>query len=62
MLKRKLIKNTKCLLFSIFSKGLEELGQYFDGIYCTNSYQDYKPDNDGQDYIYPYLVKQLNVF
>jgi len=46
----------------IFSKGLEELGQYFDGIYCTNSYQDYKPDNDGQDYIYPYLVKQLNVF
>ena len=46
----------------IFSKGLEELGEYFNGIYCTNSYQDYEPDNDGQDYIYPHLVKQLNVF
>ena len=46
----------------IFSKGLEELGEYFNGIYCTNSYQDYEPDNDGQDYIYPNLVKQLNVF
>jgi ribose-phosphate pyrophosphokinase len=46
----------------IFSKGLEELGEYFESIYCTNSYQDYEPDNDGQDYIYPHLVKQLDVF
>lgn len=34
----------------IFSKGLEELSSYFDGIYCTNSYSDNKS------------VKQLNLF
>ena len=27
----------------IFSKGFEELSQYFDGIYCTNSYSDLQP-------------------
>lgn len=26
----------------IFSKGFEELNNYFDGIYCTNSYSDIK--------------------
>ena len=46
----------------IFSKGLLELGEYFDGIYCTNSYQDLEPENDGSDYIYPDLVTELNVF
>jgi ribose-phosphate pyrophosphokinase len=42
----------------IFSKDFGELSQYFDGIYCTNSYKDIN------DYITdpPFLVKQLNVF
>ncbi len=38
----------------IFSKGFGELQQYFDGIYCTNSYSDI-PE------VIPF-VKQLNVF
>ncbi len=46
----------------IFSKGISELGKYFDGIYCTNSYQDLEPENDGNDYVFPNLVEQLNVF
>lgn len=45
----------------IFSKGFEELSQYFDGIYCTNSYK---------DITFPHMIKgymnknsqQLNVF
>lgn len=43
----------------IFSKGFEELSEYFDGIYCTNSYFD-MPKN----VIIPKkeFVKQLNVF
>lgn len=51
----------------IFSKGFEELSQYFDGIYCTNSYssieikgipcvQRDKFGNNGE------FIKQLNVF
>lgn len=47
----------------IFSKGFKELNQYFDGIYCTNSYSDLnspemtlKYDNE------LHKVKQLNVF
>lgn len=39
----------------IFSKGFGELQQYFDGIYCTNSYQDLNPDTQS-------FVKQFNVF
>lgn len=42
----------------IFSKGLLELKQYFDGIYCTNSYKDFIGDADEK---YQF-VKQLNVF
>ena len=46
----------------IFSKGFKELSKYFDGVYCTNSYQDIG------DYVSIYgelektNVKQLNVF
>lgn len=72
----KIIKNSrhqKCtgktyliVTHGIFSKGLEELSKYFDGIYCTNSYKDIE--------IFPTVactlklpnginfVKQLNVF
>jgi ribose-phosphate pyrophosphokinase len=39
----------------IFSKGFDELSKYFDGIYCTNSYQDYAFHSHT-------FVKQLNVF
>lgn len=35
----------------IFSKGFNELNQYFDDIYCTNSYQDLNNN-----------IKQLNIF
>lgn len=45
----------------IFSKGTTELSQYFDGIYCTNSYQRLCiVTNDGLKDIPK--VKQLNVF
>lgn len=56
----------------IFSKGFEELGKYFNGIYCTNSYKDKNNFTEGFDYHeYPKektknnkldFVKQLNVF
>lgn len=39
----------------IFSKGLEELSNYFDGIYCTNSYKEFGLVNSS-------LVKHINVF
>lgn len=42
----------------IFSKGFKELNQYFDGIYCTNSYRDITDDEYGEKT----NVKQLNVF
>ena len=47
----------------IFSKGFKELNQYFDGIYCTNSYSNLGSNmmslrNDNQ----LHKVKQLNVF
>jgi ribose-phosphate pyrophosphokinase len=45
----------------IFSKGFEELSQYFDAIYCTNSYGDALTQRDG-DMQYEKFVKQLNVF
>lgn len=41
----------------IFSKGLQELSNYFYGIYCTNSYSDYKDKFDDIKF-----VKQLNIF
>lgn len=47
----------------IFSKGLKELSQYFDGIYSTNSYRDVEMLDE--DYLFnlngPFL-KQLNIF
>jgi ribose-phosphate pyrophosphokinase len=48
----------------IFSKGFEELSQYFDGIYCTNSYQDLNPNdlsNLGNKHLGDF-VKQVNIF
>lgn len=42
----------------IFSKGFKELNLYFDGIYCTNSYQDIADNEYGQKT----NVKQLNIF
>jgi ribose-phosphate pyrophosphokinase len=48
----------------IFSKGFEELHKYFDGVYCTNSYQDLNTNdlsNLGNKYLGDF-VKQLNVF
>lgn len=47
----------------IFSAGYKELGKYFDGIYCTNSYKEvpeFEWDGDKKDI--PTKVKQLNVF
>jgi len=47
----------------IFSKGYEELSKYFDGIYCTNSYNDIPKYNeyDGIS-IGSKILKQLNIF
>lgn len=48
----------------IFSKGFGELSQYFDGIYCTNSYSDIEPPinfTERHHYIKE-KVKQLNIF
>jgi ribose-phosphate pyrophosphokinase len=61
---------------AIFSKGINELYDYFDGIYCTNSYgQLYKTSDQllDDEWIGPYehqyykdipknFIKQLNVF
>lgn len=49
----------------IFSKGFAELNQYFDGIYCTNSYKNIPKDYEfgtGSGIFLPDLVKQLNAF
>lgn len=47
----------------IFSKGFEELGKYFDGIYCTNSYSDVAElTTEAINKPVPTKVKQLNVF
>lgn len=48
----------------IFSKGLKELSEYFDSIYCTNSYRDINSMNEFGMHNERYLnrVKQLNVF
>ena len=48
----------------IFSAGFGELSQYFDGIYCTNSYSDIEPPinfTERHHYIKE-KVKQLNVY
>lgn len=44
----------------IFSKGFSELAQYFDGIYCTNSYKntEFGPPLEKNGF----CVKQLNVY
>lgn len=47
----------------VFSAGFKDLLQYFDGIYCTNSYKDVPEflwDGDKKDI--PTKVKQLNIF
>lgn len=50
----------------IFSKGLNELKQYYDGIYSSNSYSDYNSSsNNNSDNIgvtTKFNFKQLNVF
>lgn len=47
----------------IFSKGFEELYQYFDGIYTTNSYKENEDLIFGGDEPEPMnFIKQLNVF
>lgn len=48
----------------IFSKGFKELSEYFDGIYCTNSYKNIRLDQPINDILGAdsNFVKQLNVF
>ena len=46
----------------IFSKGFKELSKYFDGIYCTNSYQDIGDYASIYGELEKTNVKQLNVF
>ncbi len=46
----------------IFSKGFVELSQYFDGIYCTNSYRDTDLGLASSVKNNEVLLKQLNVF
>lgn len=45
----------------IFSAGFSKLSEYFDGIYCTNSYQSIIVDLDKDKWVSE-NVKQLNVF
>ncbi len=45
----------------IFSKGYSELLKYFDGIYCTNSYSDFRAFEDS-DIQYKNKIKHLNIF
>jgi ribose-phosphate pyrophosphokinase len=45
----------------IFSKGFNELNKYFDGIYCTNSYNNLT-DKNGTSCPESEKVKQKNVF
>lgn len=54
-------KSTKIYLIvthGIFSKGFKELNQYFNGIYCTNSYRNVVDNEYGEKT----NVKQLNIF
>lgn len=47
----------------IFSAGYKELGKYFDGIYCTNSYKNVPElEWDGDKRDIPTKVKQLDIF
>jgi len=47
----------------IFSKGFKELSQYFDGIYCTNSYKDISGYEYSEGIIdLKNFLNQLNVF
>lgn len=47
----------------IFSAGFEELGEHFDGIYCTNSIKDLPEGSVGTSKsMKPINLKQLNVF
>lgn len=46
----------------IFSKGLDELSKYFDGIYCTNSYKNIDFKLIFGEEVESGLIKQLNVF
>ena len=52
-------KNYLIVTHGIFSKGLNEILQYFDGIYCTNSYKDIVLDK----FLYrENHLEQINVF
>ena len=52
----------------IFSAGFYELDKWFEGIFCTNSYEDIKSDAEstsnsrGSSKTKPNLVKQINIF
>jgi ribose-phosphate pyrophosphokinase len=52
----------------IFSAGFYELDKWFEGIFCTNSYEDIKSDTEstsnsrGSSKTKPNLVKQINMF
>jgi ribose-phosphate pyrophosphokinase len=46
----------------IFSKGFNELTKYFDGIYTTNSYSEFRAFEDSDVKYCGKLVKHLNVF
>jgi ribose-phosphate pyrophosphokinase len=45
----------------IFSNGFQELGDYFDGIYCTNSIKDISSAGTNSE-LQPINLKQLNIF
>lgn len=63
-LKPRLHSSNKLFLIvthGIFSKGFTELSKYFDGIYCTNSYQE-TPDFKENNLRPANLLKQLNIF
>ena len=56
-------KNYLIITHGIFSAGFEDLGEYFDGIYCTNSVKDIPEDSVGTSKsMKPINLKQLNVF
>ena len=46
----------------IFSKGVSELSNYFDGIYCTNSYKNFVDNKDQFGNNTSHLIRQLNVY
>ncbi len=57
-------KNYLIVTHGVFSAGFDELGKYFNGIYCTNSVKDIVNDSEDTDIEREMKskVKQLNVF